>query len=101
MRNFIVILLISFSSLVFSADEVTVNNGQIIEIDIKGMACPFCLDGLNRKLNNLSVVEQAGVSLKMKKAQITVKKGKSLGEDLLRKTIIDSGFTPGDMRVIE
>ncbi|PCI21893.1 MAG: hypothetical protein COB62_02345 [Piscirickettsiaceae bacterium] len=102
MKNLIFILLITFSGLVFASNEVAADaNSQIIEINIKGMACPFCQDGLSRKLNALPAVKTVEVSLKLKKARIVLKKDQTLEEDELRQTIIDSGFTPGKMTTPE
>ena len=99
MKNILLIIMLSISPLAFADNEVKTPPAQVIEIDIKGMACPFCQDGLSRKLNELPVVQQVDVSLKNKKARIIVKPGQSLDEELLRQTIIDSGFTPGELRV--
>ena len=85
LRSLIIIL--SISPLAFADNEVKTPPAQVIEIDIKGMVCPFCQDGLNRKLNELPVVQQADVSLKNRKARIIVKPGESLNEELLRQTI--------------
>lgn len=67
MKSLIFILLLTLSGLVFATNEVADTNGQVIEINIKGMACPFCKDGLNRKLNALPAVKNAEVSLNLKK----------------------------------
>ncbi|MEO1889878.1 MAG: heavy metal-associated domain-containing protein [Cycloclasticus sp.] len=101
MNKILLIIMLSISALAVADNVVTTAPAQIIEIDIKGMACPFCQDGLTRSLNKLPVVQQAEVSLKNKKARIIVKPGESLNEELLRQTIIDSGFTPGELRIKE
>lgn len=93
MRKLLFVLLLSLSNLTFA-------DGQVIEIDVKGMTCSFCQDGLNRNLKKLPGVKNSEVSLKLKKAHITMQPGKSLDEKMLRNAIIDSGFTPGEMRQI-
>jgi len=69
---------------------------ETVEIPIQGMTCPFCADGLHRKLGKLPGVEKAEVSLKLKKARLTLKEGASLDLDAVKKTVIDAGFTPGE-----
>ena len=72
---------------------------ETVEIPIQGMTCPFCADGLHRKLGKLPGVEKAEVSLKLKKARLTLKEGASLDLDAVKKTVIDAGFTPGEPEV--
>ena len=72
---------------------------ETVEIPIQGMTCPFCADGLHRKLGKLPGVEKAEVSLKLKKARLTLKEGAHLDLDAVKKTIVESGFTPGQPEV--
>ncbi len=72
-------------------------SAETLEVPIQGMTCPFCADGLHRKLGELPGVEKAEVSLKLKKARLTLKEGASLDTEEIRKAIIDSGFTPGEV----
>ncbi len=72
-------------------------SAQTMEIPIQGMTCPFCADGLHRKLGKLPGVEKAEVSLKLKKARLTLKEGASIDEEMVKKAILDAGFTPGEV----
>lgn len=100
MKYNLFIILFSLSGLTFAADQVTIDD-RVIEIDVKGMTCPFCQDGLHRNLNKLPGVKGAEVSLKLKKARIFMQPGQSLDEKALRNTVIDSGFTPGEIRQVK
>ncbi|MEA3274075.1 MAG: heavy metal-associated domain-containing protein [Pseudomonadota bacterium] len=72
---------------------------QIVEIEVTGMTCPFCVYGTEKKLNRLPGVEQAQVSLKNKKARIVMKPGESADLAAIRRAIVDSGFSPGKAAV--
>ena len=85
------LLLLTLSPLAALADTV--------EIPIQGMTCPFCADGLHRKLSKLPGIEKAEVSLKLKKARLTLKEGAKLDVEAVKKTVIDAGFTPGEPEV--
>ena len=87
MKNLIFILLITFSGLAFATSEIDDANDHVIEINIKGMACPFCQDGLSRKLNALPAVKTVEFSLKLKKARIVLKKD--------QRTMPATGSAPG------
>ena len=83
-----------FAALMFSAAQA-----ETLEIPIQGMTCPFCADGLHKKLGKLPGVEKAEVSLKLKKARLTLKEGANVDQETIKKTIIDSGFTPGQFEL--
>ncbi len=72
---------------------------EIIEVDIHGMTCAFCSDGLQRSLTKLPEVTSAIVSLKYKKVQVVVD-SENLDLDRIKQAIIDSGFTPVQVRRI-
>jgi len=68
-----------------------------VEVDILGMSCSFCVEGLKDELSQLPDVAQVEVSLKQKVVRI-VSKGQSLDMDRVRSAIIDAGFTPSEVR---
>ncbi len=68
---------------------------EVVEIDVHGMTCGFCVDAVQRNLGKLPDVAKADVSLKLKKVRVYPKDG-DIDLERVRKTIIDSGFTPLD-----
>lgn len=70
---------------------------QVVEIEVTGMTCPFCVYGTEKNLNKLQGVESADVSLKNKRARIVMKQGESADLEVIRKAIVDAGFTPGEV----
>jgi len=71
-----------------------------IEVDVQGLTCAFCVDSLQRQLKKIPDIEQVDVSLKNKKVRI-VSSADHIDLDLIREIVIDSGFTPVDIRSIE
>ncbi|KRT56625.1 heavy-metal-associated domain-containing protein [endosymbiont of Ridgeia piscesae] len=69
---------------------------QVVEIEVTGMTCPFCVYGTEKQLNKLQGVESADVSLKNKRARIVMKPGESADLEAIRKAIVAAGFTPGE-----
>jgi copper chaperone CopZ len=67
----------------------------VLEIDIRGMTCPFCAYGITKNLVKLPGVDEAEVSLKSKKARVVMEPGLSPDEPRIRDVIVDAGFTPG------
>lgn len=90
------ILLLLFTSLLGTQG----NAGEVVEIDIHGMTCGFCVDAVQRNLRKLPDVEKAEVSLKRKKVRIHARDD-GVDLDRVRKTILDAGFTPLDVERID
>ncbi len=72
---------------------------QILEIQVKGMTCPFCAYGIEKNLSKLPGVVKAQVSLEAKKVRVVMQPGRAPDEARVRKVIVDSGFTPGEAAV--
>ena len=77
------------------ADEATV-----LEIEVSGMVCAFCVEGLHSSLLNLPGVEGAEVSLKHSLARIELAPEHEPDVDAIKQAIVDAGYTPGDVREI-
>jgi len=71
-----------------------------IEVDVQGLTCAFCVDSLQRQLKKLPDIERVEVSLKTRKVRI-VSSAEHIDLDRIRGIVIDSGFTPVDIRIIE
>lgn len=72
---------------------------QVLEVEVKGMTCPFCAYGIEKNLSKLPGVEKAQVSLESKKARVVMQSGHAPDEARVRQVIVDSGFTPGEASV--
>ena len=71
-----------------------------VEVEIHGMTCSFCVEGLQAELVQLPDVARVDVSLKNKVVRL-VSEGDSLDMDRVREAIIDAGFTPTQTRHVE
>ena len=89
---FIVAVFFFLSAAVVGVDET------VLEIDINGMTCPFCVYSLERELGRLSEVKQVLISLRSSKARLTLKEGAHIDADTLREVVLEAGFTPGEVR---
>lgn len=72
---------------------------ETIEVDVHGLTCAFCVDSLQRQLKKLPDIEKVDVSLKAKKVRI-VSSSKHIDRARVREIVIDSGFTPINIRTI-
>lgn len=67
-------------------------------VQIKGLACPFCVQGLEKHLKKLEPVEGVSTSLKNGETVLHLKPGRTVGEDEVRQAVKKAGFTAGQIR---
>ncbi len=91
-KLFIVAVIFFLTASAFGADET------VLEIDIDGMTCPFCVYSLEKELGKLSEVKQILISLKSNKARLILKEGAHIDSDTLREVVLEAGYTPGEVR---
>lgn len=72
---------------------------QVVDIDVQGMTCPFCVHGLQKSFAKAPEVDRADASLKEHKVRVVLRPGAQ--PDLVRykQLIRDAGFTPGESRI--
>ncbi len=93
MRQLIIVAVLVFlTAPAFGAGET------VLEIDINGMTCPFCVYSLEKELGKLSEVKQVLISLKSNKARLTLKEGAQIDSDTLQEVVLEAGYTPGEVR---
>ncbi len=90
-------LLLLAGWLVFGGPALAASQ-EVLEIDISGMTCAFCVYGVEKNLGKLPGVDTAEVSLEANKARVIMEPGESADEDSVREAILDAGFTPGEAR---
>jgi len=95
-KRFVLISLLMLSL----TTSATGGDAKIVEVDIQGMACSFCVEGLRKTLTALPGVDKASVSLKNNLARLELDRQNAPDADAIKQAILDAGFTPGDVREI-
>lgn len=70
-----------------------------VEMQVDGMTCPFCVYGIEKKLEALEEVEDAGANLKTGTVDINLKENEPIDLARLEEAVLESGFTPGRINV--
>ncbi len=65
---------------------------QVVEINLSGLTCSFCVYGLKKNLEKHDEVEKADISLKQNKARIYLTPDAAVTEEDLKEIIKDAGF---------
>ena len=74
---------------------------RTIEAEVHGMTCSFCVDALQRKFKKVPHVTKIDVSLKLKKLRLVTDDAQSPSVEEVKQTVLDSGFTPVKIEVVE
>jgi len=70
-------------------------------IQVKGLTCPFCAYGLEKKLKKVKGVESVSIDLEKDEAVVTAKAGETLEEESLRKAVRGAGFSVASIKKVE
>ena len=72
-----------------------------VEMDVNGLVCGFCAQGIEKTLKGLPATEAVFVSLEHRLVAIELKDGQQIDDDALRKALTDSGYTVVGIRRTE
>ena len=70
-------------------------------IQVKGLTCPFCAYGLEKKLRKVKGVASVSIDLEKDEAVVTTKAGETVGEECLREAVHSAGFSVASLKKVE
>ncbi len=65
---------------------------EAISVQVKGMVCAFCAQGIEKKFKALPETASVNVSLETKKVQVDTKAEKDITDEKIKKIINDAGY---------
>lgn len=86
------------SALLLCSLSLLATHDQVVEIDVKGLTCSFCIYGLQDNLEEHTDIEQAEISIKQSKARIHLTPKATITLEEIREIIKDAGFESGDYK---
>jgi mercuric ion binding protein len=63
-----------------------------ISVQVKGMVCAFCAQGIEKKFKSLPEITKVHVSLETKLVSLETQEGKDIPDDQIKKIITESGY---------
>jgi copper chaperone CopZ len=63
-----------------------------IEMDVNGLVCAFCAQGINKTLRANSATSDVLVSLEKKLVAVSTKEGQDISDDELRRALTNAGY---------
>lgn len=86
---------------VLRAAEAERPAARTVIVQVEGLACPFCVYGLERQFGRLKGVERADVDLGEGKATLRLKPGAKVTEAQIREAVRKAGFKASEIKGIE
>ena len=65
---------------------------QTIKVEVNGMVCAFCAQGIEKKMRSLSQTKDVYVDLKNRIVAVQLKDGQTLSHDTVKDLIKDAGY---------
>lgn len=66
-------------------------NAKQIKVEVNGMVCDFCSQGITKKFKAQDAVENVQIDMNKKEVLLSLKEGKDLENSLIEKLIKDAG----------
>jgi len=67
-------------------------------VQVRGLACPFCAYGTEKKFVEREEVDSVFVALEENEVRLWLKPGMELTDTEVEETVEEAGFTPGRIR---
>lgn len=82
-KDFLVLLLLA---------APVISQAKTIKVEVNGMVCSFCVQGIEKKFKSLPEIADIKVSLETKKVELNTKGSSDLPDDQIKKIVSDSGY---------
>ena len=86
---------------VFAVLAATSAAATTIEMNVNGLVCAFCAQGIEKKLRKLPATGDVVVSLEQRLVAVALKDGLDIPDAELRKALTDAGYTVKEIRRTE
>ena len=99
MKFTITIILLLFTLITFNITKSQEKlENEVLSISVNGLVCDFCARSIEKLFSKKESVKSINVNLEQMLITISLKKGKSLNDDIITKVITDSGYDVREIR---
>ena len=82
-----------FTFILFTLVAARLGAAATIEMDVNGLVCAFCAQGIEKKLRSFPATGDVVVSLEKKLVAVATKDGQDIADDELKRALTDAGYT--------
>ncbi len=94
------VVLVLLLSIINGTTVIAQTNDQeltYVKVEVKGLACPFCAYGLEKKLKETDGVKSIKIDIEEGLAYLSVLKSQKPTKETLENIVTDAGFTPSSI----
>jgi len=91
-------LFLSFTTTINAQTSEKQQERVYIKVEIKGMACPYCAFGMEKKLKEISGINKVEIELEEGLAYISTLKEQKPSKESIQDIILNAGFTVGKIQ---
>ena len=73
-------------------------SARTIEMEVNGLVCAFCAQGIEKTLKGFPATDAVLVSLEHRLVAVALKDGADIDDATLRRALTDAGYTVVDIR---
>lgn len=97
MKTFIATIFITLSLMIGTAQAAV----QTIKVQVNGMVCAFCAQGIDKKIRALPQTKDVYVNLKQKIVAVELKEGQTLLDSTVKDLIKDAGYDVTEIETVD
>jgi len=90
MKTIFAVVLMMFT---FTFSAQAAEAPHTIEMEVDGLVCAFCAQGIEKKLRKEAATEDVYVNLQNKLVAVALKPDQTIADDRLKALLTDSGYT--------
>lgn len=68
-------------------------NARSIEVEVNGLVCAFCAQGIQKSVKKFPATEEVFVSLENRLVAVQLKEGQDIADEALTAAITDAGYS--------
>lgn len=83
-----------FAAFALFVSTLSTASAATIELEVNGLVCAFCAQGIEKSLRQFPATDDVFVSLEHRLVAVSLKDGLTIEDAPLKKAITDAGYTP-------
>lgn len=92
---------LAFLAALFVGSLALSAQSRTVEVEVKGLSCPFCAYGLEKHFQELDGVLSVSIDIKKGLMTLSIRDDMELSTETIEETVKKAGFTPGKITFIE
>jgi mercuric ion binding protein len=84
-----------------AAPALSAETVRTIRMDVSGLVCGFCAQGIDKQLRSFDATRDVWVNLARGVVAVELDPGEDIADEALNKALVDAGYTVTEIRRVE